>query len=66
MIKKITSMTVLTTGEGKRISITYSEIDDKGNLVSENNRVNRIIVDEEALEKVASLEEFASKIVDGK
>ena len=63
-MKKITSMTVLTTGEGQRISITYSEIDDKGNLVSENNRVNRIIVDEEALEKVAALEEFAKGIVE--
>lgn len=63
-MKKITSMTVLTTGEGKRISITYSEIDDKGNLTSENNRVNRIIVNEDALEKVTALEAFAKGIVD--
>lgn len=63
-MRKITSMTVLTTGEGKRISVTYSEIDDKGNLTSENNRVNRIIVNDEALELVGKLEEFAKGIIE--
>lgn len=64
MIKKVTSTTILTTGEGKRISVTYSEIDDKGNLTSENNRVNRIIVDDEILEMVGKLEEFAKGIIE--
>ena len=64
MIKKITSTTILTTGEGKRISITYSEIDETGNLVSENNRLNRIIVDDEILEMVEKLESFAKGIIE--
>lgn len=64
MFKKITSITILTTGEGKRISLTYSEIDEGGNLTSENNRVNRIIVNEDVLEKVAEIETFAKGIIE--
>lgn len=58
-------MTTLTTAEGKRISITFSEIDDNGNIIKENERVNKIVVNQNALECIAGLEEFAQKIVDG-
>lgn len=58
-------MTTLTTAEGKRISITFSEIDDNGNIIKENERVNKIVVNQNALEYIAGLEEFAQKIVDG-
>lgn len=64
-MKKVTSMTTLTTAEGKRISITFSEIDDNGNIIKENERVNKIVVNQNALEYIAGLEEFAQKIVDG-
>lgn len=46
-MKKITSFTHLVTGEGDRIAYTYSEIDGSGNLMSQNNKGNFIILDEE-------------------
>lgn len=64
-MKKATSMTVLTTAEGKRLSITFSEIDENGNIVKENERVNKVVVNRDALACISELEEFAQEIVDG-
>jgi hypothetical protein len=64
-MKKVTSMTVLTTAEGKRLSITFSEIDEKGNIIKENERVNKVVVDQSALNCITELEGFAQGIVDG-
>lgn len=64
-MKRVTSMTVLTTAEGKRLSITFSEIDEKGNIIKENERVNKVVVDQSALNCITELEGFAQGIVDG-
>lgn len=64
-MKKVTSMTVLTTAEGKRLSITFSEIDDNGNIIKENERVNKVVVNHNSLSCISELEEFAQEIVDG-
>lgn len=64
-MKKVTSMTILTTAEGKRISITYSEIDENGNIIEENKRINKVLVNRGALDCVMELEEFAQGIVEG-
>ena len=58
-------MTVLTTAEGKRLSLTFSEIDENGNIVKENERVNKVVVNRNALACISELEEFAQDIVDG-
>lgn len=63
-IKKIMSIIILTTGEGKRLCTTYSEISLEGELISENNQVNRIIVNDEILEVVLKLEKFAKGIIE--
>lgn len=64
-MKKVTSMTILTTAEGKRLSITFSQIDDKGNIVKENERVNKVVVNNNMLNNIAELEGFAQDIVNG-
>ncbi|NBH24650.1 peptide chain release factor 2 [Lachnospiraceae bacterium] len=64
-MKRVTSMTVLTTAEGKRLSLTFSEIDENGNIVKENERVNKVVVNRNALACISELEEFAQDIVDG-
>lgn len=64
-MRKVTSMTILTTAEGKRLSITFSEIDGNGNIVKENERINKVVVNRAALDCVAELEDFAQDIVDG-
>lgn len=45
-IKKITSFTSHKTGEGTRLSATYSEITNDGALIKSNERFNVIVVDE--------------------
>lgn len=64
-MKKVTSITTLTTAEGKRLSLTFSEIDENGNIVKENERVNKVVVNRNALACISELEEFAQDIVDG-
>jgi len=59
-MKKLTSFTKLTTGEGTRIAFTFSEVDDMGRLVSQNNKGNFILVDEELKTKVDDIERFIS------
>lgn len=57
-MKKLTSFTKLTTGEGMRISFTYSEIDDSGNLTSQNNKKSFIAVDEGVIAQVQAIEQY--------
>lgn len=57
-MKRLTSFTKLTTGEGARIAYTYSEVDEKGSLVSQNNRENFIAVDAELLAHIEAIEGF--------
>lgn len=64
-MKIVTSMTILTTAEGKRLSLTFSEVDAGGSIIKENERVNRVVVDSSALSSIAILESFAQGIVDG-
>ena len=47
MYEKVTSFTHLVTGEGNRIAYTYSEISDTGELKSQNNKGNFIVMDGE-------------------
>lgn len=60
-MKKLTSFTHLKTGEGDRISYTYSEIDEYGNLKSQNMRGNFIIVDLELQEHISEICDYISK-----
>jgi len=43
-MKKLTSFTAHVTAEGQRISFTYSEIDDSGKLIKQNERENFIVM----------------------
>ena len=57
-IKKITSFTSHKTGEGTRLSVTYSQISEDGQLVKSNERFNVIVVDEEIQGHIDALNEF--------
>lgn len=57
-IQKITSITSHKTGEGTRLSATYSEITEGGQLVKSNERFNVIVVDNEVQAHVDALETF--------
>ena len=57
-MKKLTSFTKLTTGEGLRVAFTFSEVDDRGRLISQNNTGNFVLVDDEIKAKVNDIERF--------
>lgn len=60
-MKRLTSFTHLTTGEGDRIAYTFSEIDSSGNLMSQNNKGNFIAVDEELISHIRAIQDFIKK-----
>lgn len=65
MIKSVTSVTVFTDAVGTRLSFTYSEIDEnEGTVISDNNRMNRVITNQEMKNNVATLFQYAQSFVD--
>lgn len=64
-MKKVTSFTHLVTGEGDRIAFTYSEISESGELVSQNNKGNFIIVDGNIKNAVDLINQFINKKLEG-
>lgn len=60
-MKKLTSFTHLVTGEGDRIAYTYSEIDENGNLVSQNNKGNFIVLDDALQEHINEISSYIKK-----
>lgn len=64
-MKKVTSFTHLVTGEGDRIAYTYSEISDTGELVSQNNKGNFIIVDQSVKNAVDLVNQYINQRLEG-
>lgn len=54
-MKKLTSVAVVTTAEGERVSYAYAELDDNGNITSQNNRGSFVALDEEVLAAIVTL-----------
>lgn len=65
MIKRITSITIFSTGEGKRIAGTYSEISESGDMQKQNEKVNFIALDEELLAHIQAIEHAAQAKIEG-
>ena len=65
-MKTATSVTVWNDAVGKRMSITYSEVDETtGKVISDNNREDKVITVKAEKDLVESLLELAqSKIED--
>lgn len=61
----VTSFTLFNDAVGMRISITYSEIDtETGTVISDNNRIDRLITDDDVLATVNELKKSAQAFVD--
>lgn len=60
-MKKLTSFTSHVTAEGQRISFTYSEIDESGKLISQNERENFIVMDNELQAHIDAINEYISQ-----
>ena len=64
-MKKVTSVTLFNDAVGKRMSATYSEIDDTtGQILSDNNRIDRLVTDATAIKKADAMAAFAQELID--
>lgn len=54
-MKKLTSVAVVTTAEGERVSYAYTELDSDGNITSQNNRASFVALDDDLLDAIATL-----------
>lgn len=64
-MKIVTSIGLFNDAVGKRISITYSEVDDQtGQVVSDNKRIDRVVTDQTAIGHANALAEYAQQFVD--
>ena len=61
---KLTGFSVITTGEGKRVTCSYSRLDEQGMVTSQNNRASYIALDAAALAAVETLEKDALAHID--
>lgn len=65
MIKTVTSITLFNDAVGKRISISYSEIDETtGQVISDNKRVDRVVTDRTAKSDIEKVEDYAQEFID--
>ena len=64
MTKIVTSVTLFNDAVGKRISMTYSEVDESGTIISDNKRVDRIGTDQSIVTKANEIAAFAQSIID--
>lgn len=64
-MKIATSITVWNDAVGTRVSITYSEIDpETGKIISDNNRIDRIITDSATKKKMTDVLDYAQEVVE--
>lgn len=54
-MKKLTSVAVVTTAEGERVSYAYTELDSDGNITSQNNRASFVALDDDLLAAITIL-----------
>lgn len=57
---KLTGIAIITTAEGKRITYSYSEIDDNGTIAKSNAKRSFIAVDQELKDIIEQLENKVS------
>ena len=57
-IKIITSFTSHKTAEGTRLSATFSEINEQGQIIRSNERFNLVVVDSEIQEAIDLINQF--------
>lgn len=65
MLKVVTSVTVFNDAVGKRMSISYSEVDEEtGKIISDNKRIDRVVTDAAAKHIIDELNEIAQTFID--
>lgn len=60
-MKKLTSFSNFKATEGDRISFTFSEIDEKGNIESRNNKGSFIVMDNTLMEHINAIKQYINE-----
>ena len=64
-MKIVTSIGLFNDAVGKRISITYSEVNNEtGEVVSDNKRIDRVVTDQTAIAHANAIAEYAQSFID--
>lgn len=63
-MKNIKGLAMVSDGNLKRMAITYDVIGDDGTITITNRRINKIVVEPDAIEAINKLETYAQSIVD--
>ena len=64
-MKIVTSIGLFNDAVGKRMSVTYSEVDEEtGQIISDNKRIDRVVTDSTAIAHANALAEYAQEFVD--
>lgn len=64
-MNNVKSFAVATDGSGKRIAITLDVVDEEtGKVTNSNKKTNRLVVDDEVLEAIKVIENYAQGVVD--
>lgn len=61
----ITAISSVATGEGKRLVVTYSEVNDRGEFVRQHMKKNYVATAAETLSAIEVLEKDALSHIDG-
>lgn len=64
-MKIVTSATVFRDSLGMRLSFTYSEVDEQGHIISDNNRENRMITDTTVVNDADNILNYAQQSLEG-
>ena len=55
---------IVQDGAVKRMAITYDEINSEGKVINPNARVNRVVVDDNALSAILTLDAYAKSVIE--
>ena len=65
-MKVVTSIIVFNDAVGKRMSVSYSEVDETtGQIISDNKRADRVVTEKDAKNTIDDLNEYAQAFIDG-
>lgn len=60
----VTSITAWNDSVGKRMSITYSEVDETtGKIISDNKRTDVVVMDKDAKSHIDALLDYAQTVI---
>ena len=60
-MNKVTNYNYQIVQEGARVSYSYSELNEDGDIISSNNRKSFIVTDEEILLKLKDIKTYLEK-----